>query len=148
MAIDFERFLSWAEARFPTVVVKGDEVRVDSIFEDDHKQHMWCNPYGGKNHRENGVFRCWKTDRRGSLITLVMLRDHCTYEEACGILETGDINLARMEQEMDTFFDDKVTPAPVLPANGLAIPQYSFLIEDLSASNLYRVQSEHLHGWG
>ena len=108
MSIEFDKFISWAESRFPTVVVKGDEVRVDSIFEEDHKQHMWCNPYGGKNHRENGVFRCWKTDRRGSLITLVMLRDNCTYEEACEVLETGDINLAKMEREVDTFFDETI----------------------------------------
>ena len=40
MAIDFDRFLNWAESRFPTVIVKGDEVRVDSIFEEDHKQHV------------------------------------------------------------------------------------------------------------
>ena len=143
MAIDFDRFLNWAESRFPTVIVKGDEVRVDSIFEEDHKQHMWCNPYGGKNNRENGVFRCWKTDRRGSLITLVMLRDHCAYEEACEILETGDVNLARMEREVDTFFDEKATiDTPALPAAGLVIPPYSYLIQELSSSNLYRVQSE------
>ena len=46
--IDFEKFLDWAESRFDNIVVSGDEVKVDSIFCEDHKQKMWCNPYGGK----------------------------------------------------------------------------------------------------
>ena len=144
MAIDFEKFLTWAESRFDTVIVKGDEVRVDSIFTDDHKQHMWCNPYGGKNHRENGVFRCWKTDRRGSLLTLVMLKDHCTYEEACEVLDASDLSLANLERAVDDFFDEKygivreISPSLV----GLKLPDYTFKIDEMSPGNLYRVQAE------
>jgi len=87
MAIDFETFLTWAENRFDKVSVKGNEIRLNSIFaESDSKFHLWCNPAGGKNARKFGVFHCWKTDKKGSLISLVMQVDKCSREEASKIL--------------------------------------------------------------
>ena len=73
MAIEKEIFVQWAEKYFDKVDVRGDEVRINSIFaESDSKQHLWCNPAGGKNQRPYGVYHCWKTDRKGSLVSLVM----------------------------------------------------------------------------
>ena len=78
MPIDFDTFVNWAENRFDKIQVKGKEVCLNSIFaENDSKFHLWCNPYGGKHERTFGVFHCWKTDRKGSLVSLVMEVDKC-----------------------------------------------------------------------
>ena len=146
MAIEFDRFLDWAENRFPVVQVKGNEIKVDSIFAEDTKQHMWCNPSGGKHDRENGVFHCWKTDKYGSLVTLVMMVDHCSYEEALEILNAGDVDLMRLEQELESFLNDKyykkggVEEAPI--KKEAKLPDFTYPIIELPSSNLYRVQSE------
>jgi hypothetical protein len=147
MAVDFDKFLDWAENRFPVVKVKGSEIKVDSIFvDDDHKQHLWCNPYGGKHDRENGVFHCWKTDKRGSLVTLVMLVDHCSYEEALEILDTGDASMIQLERQLEQFLNDKYygdRQEEVLPQEKkIKLPDFSYPILELSPNNLYRVQAE------
>lgn len=147
MAVDFDRFLDWAENRFPVVQVKGDEVKLDSIFAEDTKQHMWCNPYGGKNNRENGVFHCWKTDRYGSLVTLVMLVDKCSYEEALEILDTGDASMMQLERELDLFlhekyYSDKEEAAEPTQEKKAKFPDFTYPILELSPNNLHRVQAE------
>jgi len=150
MAVDFDRFLDWVENRFSTVQVKGDEIKIDSIFAEDTKQHMWCNPYGGKHNRENGVFHCWKTDKYGSLVTLVMMVDKCSYEEALEILDTGDATMMQLERELDLFlnekyYSDKKTEEEAKPLEERAkggLPPHTHLIADLSPNNLHRVQSE------
>ena len=157
MAVDFDRFLDWAENRFPVVQVKGSEVKVDSIFAEDTKQHMWCNPYGGKHNRENGVFHCWKTDKFGSLVTLVMMVDKCSYEEALEILDTGDASMMQLERELDLFlnekyYSEKAKEEEVKPVEERVkgqLPPYTYLISDLSPNNLHRVQAEvYLFGRG
>jgi hypothetical protein len=40
MAVDFEKFLSWAESRFSPIEVKGEEVCINSIFTDDSKKKL------------------------------------------------------------------------------------------------------------
>ncbi len=65
MGVDFDSFRQWAEDRFNgDILVKGNEIRINSIFTEDHKHHMWCNPYGGKHQREDGCYRCWKTGEK------------------------------------------------------------------------------------
>lgn len=82
MGIDFEKFHEWAESRFDKTIVKGSEIRINSIFTDDEKCHLWCSPSGGKNNRFFGVYHCFKTDKKGSLVNLVMQVDNCSKLEA------------------------------------------------------------------
>lgn len=141
--INFDKFLQWAESRFNgDVVVSGNEIKVNSIFCDDFKHHLWCNPYGGKYERPNGVFHCWKTDKKGSLITLVMMVDNCSYEEALEILETEDISLANLQKKLEEFWDKTNTIVPKEEDNKLALPPYTLLISDLNEGNPYRIQAE------
>jgi DNA primase len=147
MSVDFDRFLDWAENRFPVVQVRGSEIKIDSIFAEDNKQHMWCNPYGGKNNRENGVFHCWKTDKHGSLVTLVMLVDHCSYEEALEILDTGDASMMQLEKELEIFlnekyYSEKKEVLEIKKEKQAGLPDYTYPILELSPNNLHRVQAE------
>lgn len=82
MSIDFEKFQDWAESRFQKVLIKGSEIRLNSIFTEDEKFHLWCSPSGGKNNRFFGVYHCFKTDKKGSLVNLVMQVDSCSKLEA------------------------------------------------------------------
>jgi hypothetical protein len=146
--IDFEKFLEWAESRFGDVVVKGDEIKVNSIFADDYKQHLWCNPYGGKHDRPNGVFHCWKTDTKGSLVSLVMQVDGCTYEEALEILGGSDARMAVLEKQVQELFAKKKEPVieelePVEPkSDKLELPPFTYRFEDLPSASYHRVNAE------
>jgi hypothetical protein len=148
MAVDYDRFLAWAESRFGDVVLKGEEIKVNSIFADDHKFHMWCNPSGGKKNRPNGVFHCWKTDKKGSLITLVMLVDGCSFEEAIEILGGHDTRLADLEKRVEEIFSGKKSTAPEpetapeLEEKKLRLPYSTYAFDDLPSSNYHRVQAE------
>ena len=82
MAIDFNIFYDWADSRFKKVLVKGSEIRINSIFAEDENCHLWCSPSGGKNNRFFGVYHCFKTDQKGSLVSLVMQVDKCSKIEA------------------------------------------------------------------
>lgn len=142
MSIDFESFVQWCEERFPgDVVVKGKEVRINSIFEPDQKHHMWCNPYGGKHHRNDGVYRCFKSDKKGTLVGLVMEVDNCSYEEAKEIL-SGNTPLRILEDQLDKFFKEKeyeeVHPEEVK----IKLPEYTYLITALPKSSLLRMEAE------
>jgi DNA primase len=89
MPIDFDTFKTWAENKFglTNVIIKGAEVRINSIFaESDSKHHLWCNPEGGKNKRPFGVYHCWKTDKKGSLVSLVMEIEKCNKNMAMQLL--------------------------------------------------------------
>ena len=113
MSIDFDTFFSWAENRFGNVVVRGNEILVNSIFADsDTKHHLWCNPDGGKNKVRSGVYHCWKTERKGTLIGLVMEVDKCSKKDALetlGIKFSGgrpvDTITLDVEDETATFDD-------------------------------------------
>jgi len=147
MAINFETFLKWAESRFGDVVVRGDEIKLNSIFEEDYKHHMWCSPKGGKNNLANGVFHCWKSDKGGSLITLVMKVDKCSYEEAVDTLGAGDYELADLERRVEEFMSSRtastVEDLSAEPAFvGLKLPENTFPILSLSKDNLWRIESE------
>jgi len=147
--IDFEKFLDWAERRFGEVVVKGNEVKINSIFTDDHKQHLWCNPYGGKHDRPNGVFHCWKTDTKGSLVSLVMQVDGCTYEEALETLGGSDIRMAALEKQVQEMFANKKVETKLdevveKPKKGdkITLPPFTYAFEDLPSTSYHRVNAE------
>jgi hypothetical protein len=82
MPISYEKFVSWVESKLPPIQTKGNEILVNSIFCEDNKKHLWCNPFGGKNKIEYGVYHCWKTDKKGTLVNLVMMVDKCSFKNA------------------------------------------------------------------
>jgi len=86
MGIDFQKFVDWAQLRLPPVDIKGNEIRVNSIFTSDQKKHLWCNPFGGKNKIEHGVYHCWKSEKKGTLVNLVMQVEKCDFRKALEIL--------------------------------------------------------------
>jgi len=82
MPVDFQKFVDWAMLRIPPIEIKGNEIRANSIFTEDLKKHLWCNPLGGKNKVEYGVYHCWKSEKKGTLVNLVMQVDNCSFKEA------------------------------------------------------------------
>lgn len=141
MSIDFDSFVQWCEDRFNNdIVVKGKEVRINSIFADDRGHHMWCNPYGGKHHRHDGVYRCFYTDKKGTLIGLVMEVDNCSYEEAKDIL-SGNTPIRILEEELDKFFNEK--PQQIIKEESkIKLPPYTYLINELPKTSLLRTEAE------
>jgi len=145
MAVNYEAFLSWAEKRFDNIKANGKEVMVSSPFpeeeglEPDYKTHLWCNVEGGKHQRGDGVYRCWKTDKVGTLTGLVMKVEGCTYEEAVDILG-GTSNRGIIEQRMENFFQDKdreeitnsfYIPPPQKDEVKLKLPDYTYPLTEL-----------------
>ena len=138
MSIDFDRFLSWAESRFDDVIIKGDEILLNSIFCEDRKHHLWCNPSGGKKNHDNGVYHCWKSDEKGSLISLVMVVDKCTYDQAIDTLDAvSEGSIYDLEKRVQDIFDTKKenTQTELSDPSELTIPQGCYLFDDLPSSN-------------
>src|ERR1700753_454600 len=105
MSIEFDRIKHWCESRFPETLVRGKEIRINSIFVHDENLHLWISPSGGKKKRSNGVFHCFKTDTKGSLIKLVMLVDKIDFEEACTLLK-GESSLRELERQVEELLAD------------------------------------------
>lgn len=144
MSVDFESFVRWCEDKFDKVIVKGSEVRIDSVFTDDNGQHLWCSPKGGKYHRENGAYRCFKTDKKGTLIGLVMLVEGCEFEEAKEIL-SGQTLIGDLEAKLEEFFKEKenlVSEPEEMDLSKMRLPVGSFMIECLPIGNKHRVEAE------
>lgn len=136
MAVDFDAFVAWAEDRFDgNVIVKGKNVLLCSIFAEDHKHHLSCCPSGGAKKREWGVYRCYYSETRGTLLGLVMQVDQCGPEEAKDILR-GRVPFHLLEEEVEKYFngtlEDPAPPAKVeLPPEGIRLPESTFLIKDM-----------------
>lgn len=142
MSIDFDSFVQWCEDRFPgEVIVKGKEVQLNSIFSPDHKHHMWCNPYGGKHHRDDGVYRCFYTEKKGTLVGLVMEVDNCSYEEAKELL-SGNTPIGVLEDELDKLFQEKENEILNPQEVKIKFPEYTYLISALPKSSLLRMEAE------
>lgn len=141
--IDFDSFVRWAEERFTgQVVVKGNEIRLNSIFTDDHKYKLWCNPSGGKHHREDGCYRCFKTDKRGTLLGLVMLVDNCSYTEAKEAIACGGAPLHELERQIDEMFEQKVIEEVKPSTTIITLPPETYLINDLPGFSRSRQAAE------
>lgn len=131
MAIDFDRFRHWVEQRFPHAVVKGKEIRLHSIFAADTNFHLWCSPSGGKKNRENGVFHCFKTDTKGSLINLVMKVDGLDYDDAVSLLK-GEPTIRELERQVEEMLAEYDKPFLAnKPKVRLALPEDCYQIEGL-----------------
>jgi len=147
MSIDFDKFLYWAESRFDDVKVRGNEILLNSIFCDDRKHHLWCNPSGGKNGFEGGVYHCWKSEKSGSLVKLVMEVDKCPYDEATEILGASYVGtLEDLGRRVDELFQKSEAVAEEKePVSSLAMPESCYRFSDLPTSNeTARVAYEYL----
>lgn len=131
--IDHDVFLKWAEQHFPAVVCAGDEVKIDSVFAEDNKQHCWCNP--SKN-----AFHCWKSGKTGNLFALASEVTGCSYQEAVALL-SDDNDLRALEERLERFFADKYEPKEMPPAQ-LELPQNTFLISKMSKASHFRQKAE------
>lgn len=146
MSISFDNFLDWAERKFgyENVKVSGSEVQINSIFTDDNKRKMWCNPYGGKKGNPHGVYHCWKTGQKGSLVSLVMMVEKCEYEEALEILGGQDITLWQLEEKVNSLFDlpKTISVEETVQSADLSLPPFTFPIQELDANNYFRIEAE------
>lgn len=139
MSISFDKFLNWAESRFGDVKVRGDEILINSIFCEDYKHHLACNPSGGKHKISQGVYHCWKTNEGGSLISLVRQVDKCSYEEALETLGSVDTELFELEKKVNELFTPKKIEKKEIK---LALPDATFWITELISSNPWRIAAE------
>jgi DNA primase len=148
--IDFDAFVDWAEKRFGDIIVKGKEVKVNSIFDDgDIKYKLWCNPTGGTKGRDHGVYHCYKTGKIGTLVGLVMQVEGCSPEEAIDIL--GGNEMADLEENMRAFFNSPFVPSnePVIETVAkaetvkLTMPEGTYLISEVATYNKSRAEAEH-----
>ena len=144
MKIDFNKFAKWAINRFgeENVLIKSKEIRINSIFTEDSSFHLWCSPSGGKNKRKFGVYHCFKTDQKGSLLKLIKTVDHCDTEDAIAALG-GRISIRDLEaklEEMLSYHEEEVS-IPIVK-NNLELPEGCFLISDLPKKHWWRIRAE------
>jgi DNA primase len=128
--ICFDSFVDWANNRFNgNVVVKGSEVRLNSIFEYDTKYHLWCSPSGGKHNRPDGCYQCFKTGKRGTLVGLVMLVEGLEYGQAKDLISS--INPLDLEDQVKKLLgtNSSFEKDPPLP-DFLPLPKGTFYIKD------------------
>lgn len=141
MSIDFDNFLNWANSKFEDVIIKGDEILVDSIFCEDRKKHLWCNPNGGKTGCKSGVYHCWKSDKSGSLVGLVMLVEKCSFEEANEILGTSsEGSLIDLEKKVNEIFEEKKEDfkTDFQKIASLQLPEDCYFFDELPSYNRFR----------
>lgn len=157
MAVDFDTFLEWANDRFGSFNVKvrhtahGTEICTHSpwseedIGKTDRKFKLWMNTEGGKHNVAEGTYRCWLTDQSGTLVDLMAKWDGISYEEAEEIL-CGVSSLRTLEQKVHEFFGnhEEATMAEMPTtekSSGMVLPEYSFLIDDLSPGNFMGIRA-------
>jgi len=141
----FENFKNWVKDRFKDdVLISGSEIRINSIFADDNKYHLWCSPKGGKDKIKNGVYHCFKTDNKGSLLKLIRLVDKCSREDAYEILN-GKKTIRQLEKQLFEFFEKEEScenKKDKVVVNPIKIPEGSFLISCLPKNNFWRNLAE------
>jgi DNA primase len=104
---------------------------------------LWCNPSGGKNNLPYGVFHCWKTDRKGSLISLVMHVDSCSFEDALEILNTPNRKLEDLEKQVQNLFSKKKLEINEykIEKTKLKLPEHTYFFDDLPSCNSIRLNA-------
>lgn len=145
MSINFKKFERWALKKFgeDNVLIRGNEIRLNSIFEEgDDDFHLWCNPSGGKNKHKFGVFHCFKTDKKGSLLKLVQLVDNCSRDDAKEILD-GREPISVLEKKLMQILGSEETPseAPVQKKSDLQLPDCCALIHELPANDFFKIRA-------
>jgi hypothetical protein len=141
MQISFDAFKDWADKRFSNILIKGNEIRLNSIFSEDKSHHMWCNPYGGKKTIDYGVYHCFKTDKKGTLIGLVMEVDKCDFYTALRILK-GDARVSNkpLNKILD-FYDNKIH----CKVRKINFPEHCFKIDEFSNDKIHQNAIEYLN---
>jgi DNA primase len=146
--VDFDAFLSWAESRFGEAKVKGSQIMLNSPFAEaagfgpDSGNHLSCNVEGGKKKVRDGVFRCFKSEKTGSLVTLVMITDGCDYDEAIEVL--GGATSAKINyQKIEEFFNAKKPkpPEPEPEIKKIKLPDFTYPLMELAPNNPIREQA-------
>jgi len=157
MAVDFDTFLQWANDRFGSFNVKvrhtahGVEICTHSpwseeiIGKTDRKFKLWMNCEGGKHKVDEGAYRCWLTDKSGTLVELMSNWDGVPYEEAEEML-LGVASLRSLEQKVHDFFgyheEATVAPTVIVPqAAEMALPEYCYLIDEMPPSSFMRIRA-------
>jgi hypothetical protein len=140
--ISFEKFLNWAESRFGDVKVRNKEIKINSIFCEDYKHHLYCNPSGGKNNLPYGAYRCWKTDRTGSLVSLVMIVDKCSFEEALETLDSTDLNLYVLQEKIENLFSKNNVIIEQNVKKKIDFPPFTYKISELNENDIWRTDAE------
>lgn len=156
MAVDYDAFLTWAEDKFGRENIKirssnGGEICTHSFFAhqagiEDWKYHLWMNPSGGKNQLKHGAYRCWKTDKKGSLVALVAMLDHISFEEAEAQL-CGESSLRALERRCHEFFGAKDAYADVpevapAPKPDVEFPEHTMFLKDMTPGSFKRLDAE------
>jgi len=145
MSISFKNFEKWAKKKFgdQNVKIQGKEIRIHSIFETgDDDFHLWCSPSGGKKKRKNGTYHCFKTDKKGSLVKLVMIVEGCDRDEAVAKLH-GHTSIREIERQLVAFFAEQDQQQQVeTPKSNIKLPEHCYLISDLGTNNWWRKKAE------
>lgn len=140
MQISFNAFKDWADKRFSNVIIKGNEIRLNSFFTDDKGHHLWCNPYGGKKGVELGVYHCFKTDKKGTLVNLVMEVDSCDFYTALRILK-GTVKVPNKPLNQILNLNNNNS---IVKQNVINLPEFCEKIDLLSSRNIHSVAIEYL----
>jgi len=80
--IDHNNFISWADQKIGHPIIKGDQIRFNSPFCEDNKHHLYCNI----KKFWKGVYNCFKSNNKGTVVGLVMKVENCSYDKALHIL--------------------------------------------------------------
>lgn len=142
MQISFDAFKNWAQTKFSNVIIKGDEIRLNSIFTDsvDKGHHLWCNPYGGKNNVNFGVYHCFKTDKKGTLIGLVMHVENCDFYTALRVLN-GNLRVSNKNLNQILDFDENNYRFKI---KKIEFPEFCFSIDGNSNNNIHKQAIKYL----
>lgn len=133
MSINKEEFIKWAEKNFDSVIIHGDQIKLNSIFIEDKKNHLWVSI-------EKNAYHCWKTDKSGNLYDLVVKKSKYTYQEAMDLI--GDNNeLRKLEKRVEDFFNKK-QEVVVKKTNKISFPEHVYKISELEKNNKFRIRAE------
>ena len=156
MAVEFDRFYEWCRERFGESNLKmrhtanGDEICTHSFVAEeagieDHKYHLWMNPSGGKTGSpEYGAWRCWKTDKFGTLVGLIARVDNVPFDEAEEMICDAP-SLRTLEAKVHEFFGFKEQQPIDIEQKDiteLSLPEFTSYIDELSPSNKWKIQAK------
>ncbi len=153
--VDYDLFVDWAQSYFGANELKtrrtshGIEICANSPFSEsaigkvDTKKHLWMNPSGGKSkHPENGSYRCWLTDTRGSLVSLVSTLENISWSQARSRISKTET----LEDVFNTLVSNDqnlITNLVVHKKQHLIeLPPSSILIDELPSHNKMKSEAE------
>jgi hypothetical protein len=110
--IDKNKFILWAKSRLGEFIESGPEIRFNSYWCEDKNHHLYCNPNGGKKKLQYGVYRCWKSEKKGTLVKLVMDVDNCSFPDAL-----NKLGLSSTGRPIETFESEDFEPVKELQEN-------------------------------